>query len=366
MKTAIFGTTLQSLAVITVSVFIFLWAYFSHQLNDTSNFSMNVIFVALLIGTVAANLGSNIMEIAVGNDWIPELIQPNRRTQVNSRMRKIDLFTEVTAPIAAGTLLLFHSSAFPLVGFFLIALWNAISFVPEMYLLRSVLKFSSRLQKKPESAPQIQISPFKRMRAGWSLFSSQKAAPAMFAYALLWLSALSPHGVILTTFLKNSWQMSELYLGIFRGAGAIFGLFATFIFPYVTKKCGLIKASTAFILFQAGILLASIPFFFTQFLNGWAFLLFVLFSRIGLYGFSLGELEIRQKYIPENARGKINGVASALNSSATLFLFGFGALFPTAEGFAILTVLSVASVFLAGIIFWNWGNRVSADDARGA
>jgi solute carrier family 40 (iron-regulated transporter), member 1 len=365
MKTVTFGTMLQFISVIVVSGFVFVWSYFSNQLTNANDFSLNFIFVALLLGTVAANLGSSIMEIALGNDWIPELIPFNRRAQVNSRMRQIDLFTEVTAPIAAGFLLLFNSTDAPLVGFFLIALWNSTSFFPEIFLLRRVLKISPQLQRKLEFTPKIQIKSLHKMRIGWLHFTSQKAAPAMFAYALLWLSALSPHGVILTTFLKNTWQMSELNLGVFRGAGAVFGLFATFIFPFVTRKIGLIQASNVFIWFQVVTLFVSLPLFFNQFLNGWAFLLFVLFSRIGLYGFSLGELEIRQRYISQNLRGKINGVASALNSCATLFLFSFGALFPTNEGFAILTCISVASVFFSGIIFSRWSKTISNDTVRG-
>jgi solute carrier family 40 (iron-regulated transporter), member 1 len=363
MKTALFGTSLQSLAVVAVSGVVFLWAIYSHQLTEVTEFSLHVLVAALIIGSVAANLGSNIMEIAVGNDWIPDLIPPDKRTTLNSRMRQIDLFTEVASPVVAGSLLLFSSRHLPFLGFFLVSAWNAVSFVPEMFLLRNVLKHSKKLQQKSQPVAEQRANPFQKMFAGWSQFVSHKAAPAMFAYSLLWLSALSPHGVILTTFLKDAWKMTELDLGVFRGAGAVFGLIATVIFPAFKKKFGLLDASAVFIGFQAAVLLASMPFFLSQSLNGWAFLILVLFSRIGLYGFSLGELEIRQNYVLENSRGIINGVASALNNCATLCLFAFGALFPTKNGFVILTTISVVSVSLASGLFWNWRRKESVEES---
>ena len=90
-----------------------------------------------------------------------------------------------------------------------------------------------------------------------------------------------------------------------------------------------------------------------------AFLIFILFSRIGLYGFSLGEVQLRQLKIRKEVRGEFNGFANALTGIATLGLYGGGALLPGTSEFKYLVSLSVAMVFVACILFEYW--RVAHD-----
>lgn len=84
------------------------------------------------------------------------------------------------------------------------------------------------------------------------------------------------------------------------------------------------------------------------------FLFFILLSRIGLYGFSLGEMEIRQKLIPVGQRGAANGVAHAMTSLATIGLFVAGAFLPKVEDFSILVYASGFFVFLAFALYFYW------------
>lgn len=49
-----------------------------------------------------------------------------------------------------------------------------------------------------------------------------------------------------------------------------------------------------------------------------------IYSRIGLYGFILGEIEIPQRMIPEGVRGVVNGVATSLTGLSTVLLFALG------------------------------------------
>jgi iron-regulated transporter 1 len=168
---------------------------------------------------------------------------------------------------------------------------------------------------------------------------------------------LSPHGVLLAAFLKGGWNISEPLIGLFRGGGALFGLISTWLFPLVLRKMGLIKSSRFFIQFQSLMVILALLCFYSEYKLG--FLVFILFSRIGLYGFSLGETQIRQEGIPEHVRGEINGFASALTSIATICLYGSGAIITSVHDFHILINLSVAVVMLSALIFtiWSLGKR---------
>jgi len=49
---------------------------------------------------------------------------------------------------------------------------------------------------------------------------------------------LSPHNIIFTAYLKQT-GYAEWELGIFRGIGALMGVIATFVFPWVAAKFGM-------------------------------------------------------------------------------------------------------------------------------
>ncbi|MEY4066762.1 MAG: hypothetical protein RIR26_2970 [Pseudomonadota bacterium] len=362
VHSAYLGTVMQSAGVLVVTAcLVFLSRFQVTSMSFNSHFEFILLFALITLGTVTANLGAGLMDIAVGNDWIPALVPAQRLSHINSRLKQLDLFTEVTSPVLAGSLMAFSVSSAPLSGFLWIAAWNLISFVPEILLLRTVFMSSKELQQATAHPSVLEKSSLlRRLTAGWVLFRRQPAAWAMVAYACLWLSVLSPHGVLLTSFLKGAWNLQESSLGVFRGLGAVFGLLATVLFPFLRRRWGLLSSARAFICFQAAMVVASLVFFLSPWAGGWAFLGCILLSRIGLYGFSLGETEIRQTLIPEGQRGSVNGVAGAFTSLASLVLFGLGSLLSTAEHFLWLVMISMIAVSVGALVFSLWMRRFTA------
>jgi iron-regulated transporter 1 len=353
---AYLGTVLQLAGVLGGAVSLyFLFSINAAATNSVTNIIFSL-FVVLGISGLVSSMGSTLMNISVGNDLVPAAIPASQITQFNSRMRQLDLFTEVSSPVVAGLLLIVSHPSIALFGFLLVALWNVISFIPEMLILKSIFKGAPDLLKeKTFTTPTSQLSMLAKLKNGWAAFFRQPVAPAVGAYALLWLSVLSPHGVLLTGYLKDAWKMPEVVVGAFRGLGALFGLLSTVLFPIVVSKFGLIKGSRSFILFQTVLLLLALGFFWipTQ-VGQYGFLIFILFSRVGLYGFSLGEMQIRQLGIAAHERGEVNGFADALTGVATLALFTFGTLLPSTSQFSILVTGSVGFVALGAIIFSLW------------
>ena len=312
-------------------------------------------FSALILTGLMSNLGSLIADIAVANDIIPVIVPTANLPTVNARLHQIDLTTEVASPIAAGFLLAASPSNLPLLGFTIIALWNVLSFFPEYRLLQSVLKLCPELQTKKNHAPPTRDPSLgQKLVGGWRAFLRQPAMLSMAAYALLWLSVLSPHGILLAAYLKKGWGLSESALGIFRGAGAFCGLVATYLYPKYAFKYGTVAASRGFILFQATAVALSLLSFCMRSDLRYASLGFILLSRIGLYGFSVGEVQIRQQSIAENERGRVNGFASALTSIATLGLYGAGTFYAEVDQFHILVYTSGIAVGTAALIFCAW------------
>jgi iron-regulated transporter 1 len=88
------------------------------------------LLAGITLGTVVSNLGSGLMDIAVGKDWIPVLVAKERLPVVNSRLQTLDLLTEVLSPVIAGLILANASHSRDLTGLGIIAAWNVVSFVP--------------------------------------------------------------------------------------------------------------------------------------------------------------------------------------------------------------------------------------------
>lgn len=347
-------------------------------------------FALLVAAGLTGTLGALLMDIAIAADLAPSLFRGAELARFNSRFRQVDLATEVGAPVAAGLVL--AAAPTPLWGFAGIAAWNLVSFAPEWLILDRVFRLRPELSAAKIAATEAvaQGSLRERVRAGWRVFRAQPAAPVMIAYALLWFSVLSPHGVLLTGFLRDGWRLPEWQIGLFRGGGAVFGLAATWLYPWLHARRGLAHATGAFLGLQAGAVLAAGLAFAAVGVAGVAglggpadtnaggtgvtageiaglgvasggaaavllFLGAVLVSRIGLYGFMLGETQIRQEHIAPHVRGRVNGFASVLNHGASLVVLALAALLPGTSAFGALVALSVLCVGAGFVVYLGAG-----------
>ena len=343
------GIGSQTLSVLITSVIILLY---SQNLQIQHDFTFWLIYLSLAIIGIIGSLGATLMEISVGYDLAADQIHRDELPLFNSRLKRVDLFTEVTAPIFAGLLLMIpHYNGWN-IGFTLVAILNFITFVPEYILLTSIQGIN---QKKNFKKEELQTNPIQEFKAGFQFFKDQAFVVPMLANAFLWLSVLSPHGVLLAGYLKDSAHVSELNISIFRGSGAFFGMVPTFIFPILNRKFGLTAATKILLGFQTVcVLIGAFAFQINSANSIIIFLVMVLFSRVGVYGFSIGESEARQRYIPSDLRGRINGIGVSLTSFATLILFGIGTLLPHSKDFSILVWLSAISVLVGFIILLKW------------
>lgn len=354
IKAVRYGIGLQSIGVVAGGFSIYLLGT-SEALRTLSSTVSILCFIGTITAGVMASLGSVMTQVAISQDWIPTIVSPDRLGSVNSRLRQIDLLSELGAPVLTGVIIGLSPGSNPLFGFYAIAAWNLISFLPELLLLTAVYSSKGELSQKTLTlVPQQTSSVFSNLKNGWREFKAQPAAMSMASYALLWFTVLSPHGVLLTAWLKSDWGVPETQIGIFRGLGAVFGLLATLLYPRLLNRMGLLATTRVFILFESVCLI----FVGIGFLAGrdHALLFFaaILFSRIGMYGFSLGEVEIRQKTISPDMRGKVNGFASGLTSLATLLVYGAGSLLSDPSQFGFLVLSSIVAVCLAALVFLLW------------
>jgi len=350
------GIGIQFISVFVGMIIFYFFDIQSHDSNDAIlSGTKQLYFVGLILVGILASLGSVITEISVGNDLVPLLVPSARLTVFNSWLQRVDLFTEVGSPIVAGLLFSFQPSGAHLLGLVLVATWNLVSFVPEYSLLRGLV------ERAHVDKDQVQASLSERKSFSFN-FTKLKINPLallIFSNALLWISVLSPHGVLLTGYLKDKVGLPEAEIGLFRGLGAVFGLISTVTFPYLVRHRGLVRGARIHLLFQlAAVAFAVLAFFVESPSVIYLFLAGILVSRIGLYGFSNGEFELRQRLIPAAERGELNSLNSAMTTFATLIIFAAGSVLTKTEDFKYLVYLSLFAVFLANVGYFLFSRKI--------
>ena len=174
-------------------------------------------------------------------------------------MTNIDLLCAMTGPILAGWLLEVFSKARSdentcsiHAGFFVIGMLNVISFVPELFLLQRVYQSCPSLQhrqhQKKEEAKNERTEQVNTDETGalvkqcdnpWLiLWSHPSGLPLLsLSLAFLYLTALSPNGVVLTAYLVSI-GLSPTCVGFFRSIGSLSGVVGIAIFSVFRKFGG--------------------------------------------------------------------------------------------------------------------------------
>lgn len=321
-------------------------------------------------------------------------------TAVNAAMSRIDLCAEFAGPVLAGACLWFFGPAAPLRGFACVGFANALSFAPQYVLLRGLYASCDRLRLPKEPPPAGPTAPpaaeapaaaapalretsalvapetTQQGLAGWCRVACReqgvpgalKAWPVWLrhpggvplvsiAYALLYFTALSPHGIPLTAYLASRGGVEPLALAVFRGCGAAAGILGLTTFELLKDRVGLRAASVAHLAGQCACVLGAACAFDAG--GTELFMAGVVASRVGLYGFDVGFMELQQRNVEEKARNAVGAVDQALTSVAEFAVYACALHVTSASAMAGLTWASAASVaaalgvFAAYLLLWR-------------
>eukprot|EP00581_Thalassiosira_minuscula_P012886 CAMPEP_0183719406 /NCGR_PEP_ID=MMETSP0737-20130205/12360_1 /TAXON_ID=385413 /ORGANISM="Thalassiosira miniscula, Strain CCMP1093" /LENGTH=614 /DNA_ID=CAMNT_0025949123 /DNA_START=263 /DNA_END=2107 /DNA_ORIENTATION=+ len=401
--------------------------------------------LTLVIGAgVIETLGAQLASVAVKKEWVPIVFNDkddeddaNEKQQgsrfffcripvinlsfINTTMTNIDLLAAMFGPVVAGWILevlagtagddgdanlTTHSMA---PGFAVIAFVNVISFVPEALLLQRVYRSCPALQQKrprhdtnsdtKQSGHETHNEHNHNHHSKenetnpWSIwFHHPSGLPLLtISLASLYLTALSPAGVVLTAYLVTI-GLSPTALGIFRALGALSGVLGISLFSFFRKDGTesdqgeedeaarsasvrsierLREVSLAFLLSEvASILVAAVAFAlcqrsssFTPQINNddneqqplsWQVILFLgalIVSRAGLYSFDVGALEIEQYIVDERHRNAVGSIEGALCSLAEMGMYVLSIVLPNPSDFGWQVGVSAAAVSCGGVCF---------------
>lgn len=359
----------------------------------------------VVVAGVLAGAGATGSTLSVEQVWVVALCgsEGAALTSLNSKMRAVDLAALLLAPLAAAAVLQYAGSWTFVLAF---AAYSIVSFFPEALLLR--VAGAALAERRAAAAPSEATLLLGKEEAAAAtpgatdpgantaavpaatsfgggpaaalcvrtvspllLYARQPAAPVMLALALLYFTVLSFHGVM-TAYLQAEGS-SDLVISLFRGAGALFGLLSTAIFPFAAPRLSLPALAAGSVLFQlAFITLGAVPLVLGA-LPSRDSLLYVFqggtaVSRLGLW---LADLAITQLIQETSAAAELGAVQGTQRSVCAVFeLLSYVAtlVFAQPAQFPILMLGSLGAVALSAAIcaHYAWAQRGKGGGAGGA
>ncbi|CAF0976078.1 unnamed protein product [Brachionus calyciflorus] len=380
---------------------------------------------AMIMLNVISKLASTTTKISIERDWVVVISEYLSRdsneqeqksknlTLINSTVRRIDLSTNVIAPLVAGLIMSFLNIEYSfnkningtVISAVIFAIWNIFSYLIEYTLLSSVYKNIPSLKKsklersieknKASLMKKIRNS-FKFTKKGWKVYFQQGPIlmPSL-ALSLLFLTVLSFDGI--TIGYAKYQNLKEFTISIFQGVGSVTGILGTIAFPILHNKIkmrlqlvGIIGGITQ-LTFLFGcltaIFLPGSPFSISQifFPNStsncttldsssnetipfWSWNTFVesdcrvytsiivllscmALSRFGLWLSDLVIHQIFQENIKESERGVVGGVQWSINTVFDLLKYISVIFFSDIHEYGYLVIMSVMAVSVSFVLY---------------
>ncbi|CAK8674674.1 ferroportin-like [Clavelina lepadiformis] len=292
-------TARVSLIIQNTSVILSATILLVHRLlgNKNDSFAIWVQIGAIITGAIG-NLASVATGIIIQKDWIVVVAggKKDLLADLNSMVRRIDLTTKIISPLACGQIMAWAGLTG---GAIFIVSWNALSMVVEYLLLRAVyvrtpalanknketenegeemrvlndenMEQDDRAEETPTNKEQPQDSEknetskkkksiFRKMfsfvfmlKDGWKLYLAQPISLPCIGFSFLYMTILG-FGYITIAY-AYSQCFSEFMVGILQAGAALAGVIATFIFPPMREKVGLLRTGLFCAFFQISTLI---------------------------------------------------------------------------------------------------------------
>ncbi|KAJ0743268.1 putative ferroportin-1, MFS transporter superfamily [Helianthus annuus] len=352
------------------------------RVTNVPTFSLLVVLTNLS-GAVAV-LSTLAGTILIEREWVVVISEGNSSnllTRLNSTIRRIDLISNLFAPVVTGFIISFVSMVASAVS---LAIWNILSAFLQYWLLNSVYKGIPALSESnrkrglklttpshPKQAPSTCLEQTSRhhytsedvssgtfkgvydsqfIRA-WRVYLQQDVVLPGLSLALLYFTVLS-FGTLMTATLE--WDGILAYIiGTGRGISAIIGISATFLYPLVETRISTLRTGLWSIWSQWTCLLVCVGSIWVQNSTTSAYLLMagVVASRLGLWMFDLSVIQQMQDQVSESDRAVVGGVQNSIQSFWDLMTYIMGLIISNPQDFWKLILISFGLATIAAIIY---------------
>ncbi|GAA5835722.1 hypothetical protein JCM11251_007408 [Rhodosporidiobolus azoricus] len=398
------GTIVVQKATVGVSYGIFLACFLELQgaaAGGRKERALTGLFVLLTILSMALNLATIGVSVAVERDWVTAIAKGDGAilTHLNTWLRRIDLVSKLLAPLFVS--LLTTAASYVFAAAFLLA-FAAGTMVFEFIWINSVYRRFPMLHPpieplhpvetaatdaSPESialeTPEEHPSPaqewkayfsrlarlaYTRLRAegrDWIAFVTAPVFFSSLAISLLYLTVLSFEGSMLAYLKSHAYD--DAYVAGMRGVGVVSGLLGTLAMPVLEKKIGLVRAGSWSIMSEFITLIPALLAFFVGAppdgqpavaYNDALLFSGMALSRVGLWSFDLCQLkELQQALDDHPRRNSIMALQFSLQNMLDLIKYVVTIILHRPSQFKWAVLISFVSVALGCVSYLVYVRR---------
>lgn len=317
--------------------------------------------------------------LAIERDWVVVISgsDSTELAQLNTTMRRIDLLCKILGPMAFGVIMDFAGhdpTTRAMIGAATVAMWNVLSTPLEYFMTRDIYRLVPELAVKQQSTEEQEherqeaTDGRRRLRRSfccsryaklWLDYAKHPVFLVSFSYCSLYMTVLDGDALN-TAYLK--WRgVPDSVLGSSRGAGALFGLVGTLVFPLLRQWMGRVERVAVLSIWLFWLCLAPILAAFVvageSQISDYVMLGCMVVSRVWLWSADLAETQIMQEWIEPHRRGAVNAMQTATYQFFYMLIQVMGMLFHDPREFEVLVVFSLATVLLAAVGFSTWDLR---------
>lgn len=333
---------------------------------------MGVLFFSLTLLACVEKLCIIMNTIAVERDWVVVIALDDERLlqEMNSQMRRIDLFCKLVSPLAIA-LLDGVSSAIAISVTLTI---NVASIFVEYLLIAWVYRRTPALSNQ-ESAqvltdadadadgsrdqsfcalPKKTISSILEQARAYT--KSHAFLPSL-SLSMLYLTVLSFSGQMVTyLFTIKHPLLNSTHIGILRTIATILEISSTYVAPILIHRVGTVRAgiwslSWQFLTLTPGVATFWIAPSISPTTGTFLFIASVILSRIGLWSFDLTAQLLVQNSIDANHRGSFSATESSLQNFFELCTFAMTIIWSEPEEFVYPATISLVAVYTAAAFY---------------
>ncbi|KAG7377479.1 hypothetical protein PHYPSEUDO_011607 [Phytophthora pseudosyringae] len=341
---------------------------------------LTLLFVGILVCGGVGQVLSEAQTLGIERDWVVVIAQSSgveRSTalaSLNTTLRRIDLACKLLGPLAFGVIMEFAGrdpTTRAMTGASTVAIWNGLSTPLEYVMTRDIYQLVPELAIKEEDAEpsndeeqrqqvtadsQSKLSHYAGM---WRSYSRHPIFLLSFSYCALYMTILD-NGSLNTAYLK--WRgVPDSLLGSSRGAGAMFGLLGTVLFPYLRRIISRLERVAVLSIWLFWLCLAPVVVAFLlageSRVSDYVMLCCMVGARMWLWSADLAETQIMQEWIEPSRRGAVNAMQTATYQLFYMLMQVLGVIFHDPRQFEALVFFSVATVLAAAVGFTLWDLR---------
>lgn len=327
-----------------------------------------ILFLVLTLLACSEKICIIMNTISVERDWVVVIALKDERLlqEMNSQMRRIDLFCKLMSPLAIA-LLDGVSSAIAISVTLSINLTSVfLEYLLIAWVYRKTPSLSSRRASEvlPEldrprdrwwcASPRQTCSPI--LEQARTYFRSHAFLPSL-SLSMLYLTVLSFSGQMVTYLLTIKHPvLQSTHIGILRTIATILEISSTYVAPILIHRVGPVRAGIWSLSWQFLTLTPGVATFWilpsvSTTTKTLLFIASVILSRIGLWSFDLTAQLLVQNSIDASHRGSFSATESSLQNFFELCTFAMTIIWSEPEDFIYPATVSLVAVYTAAAFY---------------